>query len=438
MKLTDLRAILQYVPQFREKTFIIAMDAGIVTDENFANILLDIALLRSLNIRVVVVHGAAEQIQALAQKQNVQPSNLDGTGVTEAATLQLAIEAANRVMHEIMGGLSANDLGAATTNAVITLPLGIIHGVDHLFTGKVERIDTTILEPLLNQNIVPVVSPIGFSTEGKAYRVNSDNVAAAVAIALKAVKLIFITPQNGLQYNGELIRHMVVTDLQKLLQPGGWGLCAGNGFQSEPGRRRLFRRGASCPHCQRARGRSAAGRSLFHEGIGTLIYASEYEQIRPARKKDIREIQQLTKKAVEAEELVRRTRSEMEKNLSEYYIYEIDNNPVACVSLHVYPGQQKGELASLYVDPSVGHQGIGRKLMRFVEDKAREMGLSELIALSTQAFTYFELKGGFVEGTLDDLPPARREKYHQSGRNSRVLVKNLNVASLGKLDALML
>ncbi|HTZ59830.1 MAG TPA: hypothetical protein VMB49_17095 [Acidobacteriaceae bacterium] len=88
MKLTDLRAILQYVPEFREKTFIIAMDGGIVTAENFVNILLDIALLRSLNIRVVVVHGAAEQIQALAQKRNVHPSNIDGAGVTDAATLE--------------------------------------------------------------------------------------------------------------------------------------------------------------------------------------------------------------------------------------------------------------------------------------------------------------------------------------------------------------
>jgi amino-acid N-acetyltransferase len=174
-----------------------------------------------------------------------------------------------------------------------------------------------------------------------------------------------------------------------------------------------------------------------NEGIGTLIYANEYEQIRPAKKKDIRALQQLTKKAVEAEELVRRTRAEMEKNLSEYYLFEIDKNPVACVSLHVYAGQQKGELASLYVDPSYGHQGIGQKLMRFVEDKAREMGLSELIALSTQAFTYFELKGGFVEGTPDDLPPERREKYNQSGRNSRVLIKKLNVPALGKRDALL-
>ena len=174
------------------------------------------------------------------------------------------------------------------------------------------------------------------------------------------------------------------------------------------------------------------------EGIGTLIYVNEYEQIRPARKKDIRAIQQLTKKAVEAEELVRRTHSEIERNLAEYYIFEIDKNPVACVALQVYPGQQKGELASLYVDPSLEHQGIGRKLMHFIENKAREMGLSELIALSTQAFTYFELKGGFVEGTAEDLPPVRREKYHQSGRNSRVLIKQLNVSTLVKRDALTL
>ncbi|HET9129998.1 MAG TPA: amino-acid N-acetyltransferase, partial [Terriglobia bacterium] len=66
MKLTDLRGILQYIPQFREKTFIIAVDGAIVPDENFANIMLDVAVLRSLNIRVVLVHGASMQIKALA------------------------------------------------------------------------------------------------------------------------------------------------------------------------------------------------------------------------------------------------------------------------------------------------------------------------------------------------------------------------------------
>src|SRR5215469_1806839 len=215
--------MLQYLPQFRKKIFIIALDAGIDKDEKFANILPDIALLRSLNIRVVLVHGAAEQIRALAERQNVPTSNLDGTGVTDGPTLQLAIDAANQLTHEILSGLSANDLGAASTNAVITHPLGIIHGVDHLFTGRVERVDRTLLEPLLNQGIVPVVSPIGFSTDGKAYRANSDSVAVAVAQALNAVKLMFITSHDGLRYHGQLIRHMVVTDLQRLLPSGSVG-----------------------------------------------------------------------------------------------------------------------------------------------------------------------------------------------------------------------
>jgi amino-acid N-acetyltransferase len=72
VRLTDLRGILQDVPQFREKTFVLAVDAGIVMEENFPNTLLDVAVLRSLNIRVVLVHRAAEQIQALAEKEGVR------------------------------------------------------------------------------------------------------------------------------------------------------------------------------------------------------------------------------------------------------------------------------------------------------------------------------------------------------------------------------
>ena len=94
-------------------------------------------------------------------------------------------------------------------------------------------------------------------------------------------------------------------------------------------------------------------------------------------------------------------------------------------SLHVYPEQNQGELACLYVASSHENQGIGRKLIQFVEAKARELGLKELLALSTQAFTYFQSKAGFIEGTPDDLPPGRLEKYAQSGRHSKVLVKKL-------------
>ena len=145
MKPTDLRSILQYIPRFRERTFVISVDEAIVTDENFANILMDVAVLRSLNIRVVLVHGASAQIRLLASQQQIHPSNLDGSGVTDAETLKLALTAANRLTHEILEGLATQDLRAACPNAIVAHPMGILQGVDHLFTGKVERIDIELI-----------------------------------------------------------------------------------------------------------------------------------------------------------------------------------------------------------------------------------------------------------------------------------------------------
>ncbi|HSH92776.1 MAG TPA: amino-acid N-acetyltransferase, partial [Roseimicrobium sp.] len=208
MKPTDLRGILQYIPRFREKIFIVSIDGVIVTGETFVNILLDIAVLRSLNIRVVLVHGAAAQIQSLAVAQGVNASNLDGTGITDDETLKLALTAANRLTHEILEGLSANDLRAACTNAIIAHPMGILQGIDHRFTGKVERVDVELLQTLLAQGIIPVVPPLGFDGDGKTYRVNSDGVALALAESMKATKLIFITAQEGLRRNGDLVRQV--------------------------------------------------------------------------------------------------------------------------------------------------------------------------------------------------------------------------------------
>ena len=181
MRPTDLRGILRYVPQFREKTFVIAADGAVVGDENFGNILLDVAVLRSLNIRTVLVHGASAQIQALADEKVSSPSDLEGSGVTDDATLQLALTAANRLTHEILEGLSATDLRGASTNAVIAHPYGIVRGVDHLFTGRIERVDVELLQTILSNGIVPVVPPLGMDGDGRTYRVNSDSVALEVA-----------------------------------------------------------------------------------------------------------------------------------------------------------------------------------------------------------------------------------------------------------------
>ena len=425
MKLTDLRGILQYIPQFREKTFILAIDGAIVTDDNFAMLLLDVALLWSLNIRVVLVHGASAQIRSLAEELHVKASDFDGAGVTDAATLDLALAAANRLTHEILEGLSANDLRAACTNVIIAHPVGIIQGVDQLFTGKVERVDTNLLQLLLAQGIVPVIPPLGFDGDGKTYRVNSDGVALAVAEQLKATKLIFVTSQSGLFHRGQLIRQMLVADLGRLVQHDGAGFPPEMLSKAQHATAAC---NAGVPRVHVIDGtldEGLLGEVFSNHGLGTLIYANEYEAIRPAKKKDVRAIQMLTKQAVEADELVKRSRAMIEKSLSDYFIFEIDKNPVACIALHVYPEQDQGELACLYVSSSHENQGIGRKLIQFVEKRARELGLRELLALSTQAFAYFQSKAGFAEGIPDDLPPARREKYEQSGRNSKVLVKKL-------------
>lgn len=424
MRATDLRGILRYVPQFREKVFVVALDGAIVEDENFPNLLMDMAVLWSLNVRIVLVHGAAAQIQALAQKSASEPSDLEGSGVTNADTLQLALTAANRLTHELLEGLSSADLRGATTNAVIAHPLGILKGVDHLFTGRIERIDVEFIQKLLGSGIVPVIPPLGMDGDGHTYRVNSDSVALEVAKALGAVKLIFVTIADGLTINGTVARQVSVDELDKALQES---LVAP--AQVSKARHAVAACQAGVPRVHVINGEVDEGllSEIFsNEGIGTLVYANDYRQIRRAKKRDVRSIQQLIRASVESEELMPRSRAAIEKQLDDYYIFEVDKNPVACVALHVYPETQVGELACLCVRVGHDNQGVGRRMVQFVEDRAREAGLKSLLALSTQAYNYFQSKGGFSEGRPEDLPATRRKRYDESGRKSKVLVKALS------------
>lgn len=421
MRPTDLRGILRYVPQFREKTFVVAVDGAIVDDDNFGNILMDVAVLWSLNVRTVLVHGASAQIQALAEERTSLPSDLEGSGVTDAETLELALRAANRVTHEILEGLSAADLRAASTNAVIAHPLGILKGVDHLHTGRVERIDVELLQTLLQNGIVPVVPPLGLDGDGRTWRVNSDAVALEVAKALSAVKLIFITTSEGLTVGGSLARQLSVDELDQNLPRVAPG-------QASKARHAVAACRAGVPRVHVINGTVDEGllaEVFSNEGIGTLVYANDYRRIRRARKRDVRSLQQLIRASVESDELLPRTQAMIERQLDDYFIFEVDRNPVACVALHAYPEDKKGELACLCVRPSHENQGLGRLMVQYVEERAREKGLLTLIALSTQAFNFFRSKAGFAEGGPEDLPASRRKRYEESGRRSRVLVKAL-------------
>jgi len=420
---TDLRGILHYVPQFRDKTFIMATDGAIVTDDNFGNILRDVAVLWSLRIRVVLVHGASALIAELAADQGITPSDLDGAGVTDRPTLDLALAASTRLTHEVLEGLSTNDLRAAASNAIIAHPAGILHGVDHLLTGRVERVDVELLHTLLDAGIIPVVPPLGFDGDGNSYRLNSDEVAVEVGRALGASKLIFITTVNGLSIQEQVVRQMIVGELGDVLQRSPEKVTPISKARYAVA---ACKAGVQRVHIINGRVEEGLLAEVFsNEGIGTLVYANEYQQIRRARRKDVRSIQSLIDDSVASEELLPRSRGDIERQLDDYYLFEVDRNPIACVALHPYPAHGMAELACLFVRPTHENQGIGRKMTQFVENRAREMGLSRLLALSTQAFSYFQSKGGFVEGSPDDLPPDRRERYEASGRRSKILVKTL-------------
>jgi amino-acid N-acetyltransferase len=424
-RLTHFREILRYVPRFRDRVFVIAIDGAVVEDDNFPNLLLDIALLRSLSIRVALVHGAAHQIRRYSEQMQVATSDVDGTGITDRATLQVALTAANRVTHEILEGLSANDLRAACPNAIVAHPAGILGGVDHLYTGKVERVDVGLLQTLLEHDIIPVVPPVGIDGTGNSFRLNSDAVAVEVAKALRAVKLVYLTTEGGVRGPKGVVRQLTVQEADAFLKKHRAELSPESVTKLSHAMR-AGKEGVERVHIIDGREQEGLlGEVFSNEGIGTLVYANEYQAIRPAQKKDVRAVHNLIQQGVENDELVKRTRSELEKAIGDYFVFEVDRNPIACAALHVYPEQNMAELASVLVDSRYENQGIGGKLIAYVETVARARGIARLFALSTQAINYFVQKGGFKLGAPDDLPPVRREKYELNGRRSQVLIKNL-------------
>jgi amino-acid N-acetyltransferase len=444
LRLTDLREILRYVPQFRDKVFIIAMDGAVVEDDNFPNLLLDIALLRSLRIRVVLVHGAGFQVKRLAEEQNQTPSNIDGTGVTDAITMNISLTAANRVTHELLEGLDSHDMRGAVGNALVAHPAGILQGVDHLYTGKVERVDSVMLEALLEHDIVPVIPPLGWDGEGTTYRLNSDAVAVEVARAMRAVKLIYLSIHEGLRLvgptaaaaeastslgadgeNSGLIRQLSVDEAEGILKKHRSAIPAMLVSKFEQAVK-ATRGGVPRIHIIDGRVEEGLLAEVFsNEGVGTLVYANEYQAIRRAQKKDTRAIFGLIQAAMESDELLRRSRAEIERQIEDFYVFEVDRNPAGCAALHYYPDEKQAELACVCVDPKYENQGIGAKLIQYAETQARALGAAQMFCLSTQAFNYFVQKGGFKSGTTDDLPPTRRDRYERSGRRSQILTKKL-------------
>lgn len=428
MKVADLRGILQYVPRFRDRIFVVAVDGEIVASPNFANILLDLAVLRSLNIKVILIHGAGMQIGQLAQDRGTIITSPDGTGIIDDATLKLSVEAATNVMNEVMQGLTSVDLRAAYANVIIAHPAGILGGVDFQHLGRVERVDTQALELFLNQGIIPLIPPLGFDGEGRTFRVNSDAIAVEVAEAMRAMKIIYLTGADGLSVGGEIVRQISMGEAEDAVKKKR-ALITPKLLSKLEHAARACRQGVPRVHLLNGNINEALLAEVFSpDGVGTMIYSNEYQQIRRVFKKDVRAVMALIRQSVASEELARRTRADILSQLEDYWVLEIDRNLIGCVAVHLYPDQKKAELACMYVAKNAEGQGYGRKLMNFAEQLAAEKGMQFIFALSTQAFNYFQQKGGYVEVTPDELPPERRKKYDLSGRNSKVLQRAVSPA----------
>ncbi len=423
MKFGDLRGILQYVPQFRGRTFVVALDGAIVSSENFSNILLDLAVLRSLNVRVVLVHGAAMQIRELAEKRGVGLSNSDGTGITDETTLEVSLDAITRLNSAVMQSLTTLRIRAATSNAIIAHPAGIVSGQDQGHTGTIERVDTSALEGFLAQEILPVLPPLAYDAAGRTLRVNSDAVALETAVAMKAAKIIFVLPEEpdfGLPT--QVSRQLAEDEAEELRKRVG--------DAQPPGLRsklkhaiRACREGVPRVHLINGNRDDAILAELFsNEGIGTMVFSDSYRQIRGATEADVDEMLLMMRRAVEDEMLVERSRQEIHAKLSDYLIIEIDANVVGCVAVHPDPKAGVAEIACLHVKRSHEGLGYGGFLIKEAEKRAAKAGL-KAYAVSTQAMGFFEKQGYQRCVDTSFLPAGRLEKLASSGRNSIVLVR---------------
>jgi amino-acid N-acetyltransferase len=429
LKPTDLRGILRYVPQFRDHVFVIALDGSIVDDENFPNVLTDIAVLRSLHIRMVLVHGIGRQLKRLSAQRKTPISDAYGGGPTDADTLRLAIEASAQVSHQIIEGLTQAGLKCAMGNAVRVVPAGIVKGKDQLFTGKLEKLDVDFFRELLKLDIVPVVSPIGFDRDGHSLRVNSDHLASELAIRLEASKLIFLTPHQGLLVGGRVEANIPLEQLEAVLEKSEQQIDERVRSKARYAAHAL-EAGTQRAHILDGRVLGGLLTEIFDKvGVGTMIHTNEYQQIRYARNKDAQAIYNITRTGVKNEQLRHRTRDQIEREIEQYYVYEIDGSVIGCACLIPYEGTGTAELASVFVTPFYEGRGVGKKLAEYALLEAQHRNFTKVIALSTQSYAFFRNVCGFEEGSADDLPAARREDYLKNGRNSRVLVKQLAAAS---------
>jgi amino-acid N-acetyltransferase len=432
------RSVAPYIHAHRNKTFVVAIAGELIAAGKLDTFAQDLALIHAMGIKVVLVHGFRPQVEEQLRAKGHISRFSHGMRVTDAVALDCAQEAAGQLRYEIEAAFSqglpntpmaGSQVRVVSGNFITARPVGIVDGVDFMHTGLVRRIDAVGIRRAVEFGSLVLLSPFGFSPTGEAFNLSMEDVAASAAIALQADKLIYVTEVAGIpldvsQPSGEIDQELALIDAEKLLaalpdpqQPTDTGFYLQHAVKAcKSGVERVH----IVPFFVDG---SVLIESFTHDGVGTMIVDEKLESLREATVDDLGGVLQLIEPFENDGTLVKRDRTEIERDIDCYTVIEHDGVVFGCAALYPYPERQTGEMAALTVSPQVQGQGDGERILKRIEQRAKAQGLSSIFVLTTRTMHWF-IKRGFEQVTPDWLPEARQRKYNWD-RRSQVLVKTL-------------
>ena len=435
------RSVAPYIHMHRGKTFVVGIAGEAIAAGKLPGIVQDLALIQSMGVRIVLVHGFRPQVNEQLQAKGHAARYSHGMRITDSVALDCAQEAAGQLRYEIEAafsqGLPNTPMAGSTVrvisgNFLTARPVGIVDGVDFRHTGLVRKVDVAGIMRSLDMGALVLLSPFGFSPTGEAFNLNMEEVATSVASELQADKLIFLTEIPGIRIQHDAPASEDNPIDTELPLAAAEALLAQISSPQQP-----TDTGFYLQHCVRAC-KAGVERShilpfstdgalllevYVHDGIGTMVIDEKLESLREATADDVGGILQLIEPFEKDGTLVKRDRTEIERDADHYTIIEHDGVIFACAALYPYPETKTAEMAALTVSPQSQGQGDGEKVMKRIEQRARAMGLSSIFVLTTRTMHWF-IKRGFVQVDPDWLPEARKRKYNWD-RRSQVLVKKL-------------
>lgn len=424
-----LRHSTPFINSHRQRTFVLMLPGESIAHPNFANILHDIVLLHSLDVRLVLVHGSRPQIEAHLASQQIDSSYHQQLRITDQPTLNAVIHAAGQLRTKLEAMLSVNmaaspmqgaRLRVVSGNFVSAKPCGVIDGVDYQHTGEVRRIDAEGIQELLRQRNIVLLPHLGYSPMGEVFNLSCEDVATSTAIALAADKLIFFNADDGLlDEQGQLIRELKLEQAKQ--QTPLPGQHANQLLRSAI---KACQQGVSRSHIISYQTDGALLSELFtRDGCGTLIDQGHFEHLRRATIEDISGMLALIRPLEQQGMLVSRPQELLEQDYEHFTLIERDGLIIACVALYPFPAEKTAELACLAVHPDYRHGQRGDVLLDELVRQAQSLGLESIFALTTRTSDWFQQRG-FIASSPEHLPAQKASQYNHK-RNSKVLRKTI-------------